>query len=598
MCGIAGYFLNTNARIPTEWKDHFRKTLIHRGPDGEGVFEHKLSDESQICLFHRRLSIVDLGMGKQPLFSEGENLSLVVNGEIYNNTALRDMFSEYPFKTYSDCEPILPLYQSYGVDCIRHLRGMYALAIFDKLKEQLLLSRDPFGIKPLYYRTLDAGIIFSSEIPSLILPGLPEPTLCAESMNEALNLQFTVGQKTIYEGIYRVLPGETLIFENGQLRSSETRMRPTVPVTSPHQMSDAQALSQLEGTLHETVSAHLMSDVPVGLFYSGGVDSTILLKALNDLGVQDIPAFYMGFEGGSPDPLPETLKAELISVDFREQDFWELLPLAAEITDDFTADYAILPTLKLAKEAHRSKLRVILSGEGGDEIFGGYGRYKKANSSWKPLKFFMNTSMRSKSLLHGFDVLLDNRGWRDAYGQVEEKLKQQSTLTSLQRAQALDLKDWLPHDLMTKLDRSLMVFGIEGRPPFLDSKLGGFGFGLPDTLKIRGGDTKWLLKTYLSQKVPETKPFSKKKGFTPPIELWLSRKARVLAPLVSGNPAFDGIGNGPKIADLFQALSMNPANKKQALAAWILLFYAVWHSIHIQKRSERELFSLLSVRET
>ncbi|MBS0185590.1 MAG: asparagine synthase (glutamine-hydrolyzing) [Proteobacteria bacterium] len=590
MCGIAGFYASTSTLDP-RLQTFFSKALFHRGPDGEGIFETHTSSNCSLLLLHRRLSIVDLEHGHQPLIGQdplGKEAVLILNGEIYNQEILRKKYPSYPFKTQSDCEPLLPLYFEKGEKFDEDLRGMYAFALYDKSSNALILGRDPFGIKPLYYRCDETGFAFASEITALLFPWDSAHSLDTFTCNEVLNLQFSCGRKTMFPGICRLLPGEMLWVSDGKIKKSSHLAALNYKQPS-FKRKTQQALQELEKNLLETLQGHLMADVPVGLFYSKGVDSSVLLRGLNLLGHKEIPAFHLIFEDEKtsiPDDFP--LKAHFKEILFQEEDFWKFLPLAAFIMDDFAADYALLPTLKLSQAAQQQGLKVILSGEGGDEIFAGYGRYKKA-IRWR---LFGGKSLREKSLLQGFDLFKAPSSWRSDIIKAEQEISQYKELSSLQKAQALDIKDWLPHDLMIKLDRTLMHFGIEGRPPFLDKVFANFGFFLEDSLKLYQVHGKWILKKWLQKQVG-LNFFEKKKGFTPPVGHWISKKAYILGPLLKNQEALKELFP-QKIEDLFKKLSQNPTLKKEGMAAWVLLFYTLWYKIQVEKISWKEdVFDIL-----
>ncbi len=587
MCGIAGV-LTPSFSIDPRIVGHFQKTLAHRGPDDEGVFQ-KLSFEENaepsVLLFHRRLSIVDIAQGHQPFIfpmTDGNYLALIVNGEIYNFDAIRKKYSEFPFKTSSDCESILPLYLDKGIEFMPHLQGMFSLALYDSRTQSLILGRDPFGMKPLYFRNMESAFLFASEIPALTFPFAPNP-LDKNIQQEALHRQYTSGAPTLFQEITRVLPGQTMVIDS-QLHITTTQAplmeRPSTKsrffLRSP-KPSLPETLKTFEALLLQTVESHLLSDVPVGLFFSGGVDSSIILKALNMLGHNTVPAFHIRFEDEPPTlPKDMPLKASLNELLFTEQDFWELLPLGAFVMDDFAADYAVLPTLKLAQAAKNAQIPVILSGEGGDEIFAGYGRYKK-HGSWRP---WASSLFRHKSLLYNLPLPSQMLWYQSLL--TTESVIQKSLLTPLQKAQLMDLTTWLPDDLMIKLDRTLMHYGLEGRPPFLDKAMASFGFNLPSSYKIQNKEGKWLLKYWLSQVEPTLNFFIKKKGFTPPIHKWLERKAEFLKKTLPHQEALSSLIPPHHTLHLIDRLSWRQGDKRTGLAVWILL-YTVWYKIHVQE---------------
>lgn len=595
MCGIAG-IISQKKTLSSSIPALFSETLSHRGPDGEGFYQKKTLLQGSICLVHRRLAINDPEGGQQPLLKKKENgfdLALIMNGEIYNASSMqKELLQLNPsltFTTHSDAGPLLDLYLLHGPRFLEKLQGMYALALYDEEKDLLLLARDPFGIKPLYYAFNNKEIVFASEIKA-ILSYLPTVlSLNTQKELELLNLQFTTGSQTIFEGIFRLLPGECLLIHQGKIQ--ERFLRKALSYETPcSSYTLEKGLSLFSDYIKETVESHLLSDVPVSLYYSGGVDSTILLKTLNDLGHTKLPLFQVFFEEEPFSPLPASLQGDFYPVSFKEEDFWDLLPYAAWALDDPVADYAMLPTLKLAKETHQQGIRVALSGEGGDEIFAGYGRYKKAIRPW----FLGGKKPRLTGALENLSLLRSPSSWRQEIEKEEKFLFSFSTLSPLQKVQALDIKDWLPHDLLTKVDRSLMAFGVEGRPPFLDLSLARLGFFLKDNLKIHKGHGKYLLKEWLHRQVPSSHPFSKKKGFTVPLARWLAPKASILGSLLMQQECLTKWCYPESIKNLFSSFSnTNKKNSHRTLACWNLLFYTLWYKIHVEKRPIGPVFELL-----
>ncbi|MGY8960178.1 MAG: asparagine synthase (glutamine-hydrolyzing), partial [Alphaproteobacteria bacterium] len=491
--------------------DRFARALGHRGPDGEGKYV-----VDPVAMVQTRLAIVDLKTGDQPFFEPG-GAALIANAEIYNNPELRAELPDVDFASQSDCEPPLHLYRRDGLDFVDSLRGMYAIAIHDPAESRLVLTRDPFGIKPLYYIETPDVFAFASEPDALIAAELTKPVLVERRRDELLNLQFTCGRETIFEGIHRVLPGETLIVRGGHI--VDRRRRNALPSGAPRPVSSDDALNNLDRALEDSVMVHQRSDVPYGLFLSGGVDSSALLALMTRLNEKPVRAFTAGFTGtGVNDErahaktLAQSVGAEFHEIDFTEDDFWTLLPRIAASIDDPAADYAILPTWKLANVA-AEELKVVLSGEGGDELFGGYGRYRSALRPW----WRGGRTMRARGVFDGLRVLrTENAGWRDEFAAAETRASAPER-TRLQIAQATDMADWLPNDLLTKLDRCLMAHGLEGRTPFLDPRIVEAAFLLPDNLKIHKRHGKWLLRKWLDRVLPNAKPFEKKRGFTVPV---------------------------------------------------------------------------------
>ena len=442
---------------------------------------------AKACISHRawdspknRLAIIDLSTGDQPMHEPG-GAALVANAEIYNYIELRRELTDVRFTSQSDCEPPLHLYRKYGVDFAEKLRGMYAIAIYDAAEDRLVLSRDPFGIKPLYYCETAEQFAFASEPKALLEAGLAPRNVNATQRNELLQLQFTCGRQTIYSSIQRVMPGETVVVRGGRIVDRRRlEMLPEPDVETPRYASLDDAIDTLDRTLEESVRIHQRSDVPYGLFLSGGIDSSAILALMARINERPVRAFTVGFgdtgvhdERAHAKALAGSVGAEHHEITFDEQDFWQLLPQVAASVDDPAADYAILPTWKLAREAAH-ELKVVLSGEGGDELFAGYGRYRSQLRPW----WRGGRKLRARGIFDGLNVLREDPvAWRDGF----EAAQANATLpgrSALQIAQAADCADWLPNDLLTKLDRCLMSHSLEGRTPFLDRDM-----------KIRG----WLL---------------------------------------------------------------------------------------------------------
>ncbi|MDC0985868.1 asparagine synthase (glutamine-hydrolyzing) [Alphaproteobacteria bacterium] len=571
MCGIAGLMSRDGVTPDASMLDRFARALGHRGPDGEGKY---LVDP--VAMVQTRLAIIDLKTGDQPFFEPG-GATLIANAEIYNFQELRAELTDVNFTSASDCELPLHLYRRDGLDFVNALRGMYAIAIHDPAESRLVLTRDPFGIKPLYYVETPNVFAFASEPHALIDAGMTAPILNERRRDEVLNLQFTCGRETIFQGVNRVLPGETLVVRGGHI--VERRRRPALPFGAPRLQSSENALETLDAALENSVMMHQRSDVPYGLFLSGGIDSSSLLALMSRLNDTPVRAFTAGFGGTSVNDerdharmLAHSVGAEFHGVDFTEDDFWSLLPRIAASIDDPAADYAVLPTWKLASVA-AEELKVVLCGEGSDELFGGYGRYRSALRPW----WLGGRTMRARGVLDGLQVLrTESAGWRDEFA-AAETMANTPERTRLQMAQATDIADWLPNDLLTKLDRCLMAHGLEGRTPFLDSRISEAAFLLPDNLKIQKRQGKWLLRTWLENVMPKAKPFARKRGFTVPVGEWMNRRGAKLGELVAKSPAIRDICVAGEVQKLYTS-----EQKRPRLAGWNLLFYALWHRRHIE----------------
>ena len=563
MCGIAGFMTADGAPAPAPILNALLQGLAHRGPDGEGRYT-----TAGIGLVHARLAIIDLVTGDQPLYGP-KNTVIVCNGEIYNYIELKRDFPGANFQTNSDCELPLWLYDRDKSQFAKSLRGMYALALYDPAEATLFLARDPFGIKPLYYAETSQGLVFASEPQAILRTGLIQPRPRTEAIIELLQLQFTTGRETIFAGIKRVLPGETLVVRRGKV--VERHRITAVPEGEPERISEAEAMERLERAMMNSVEVHQRSDVPYGMFLSGGIDSSALLACMAKLNDKPVRAYTAGFPGADVSDEREharevarALGADHVEVAVTGDDFWSRLPAIVKAIDDPAADYAVVPTFLLAERAAKD-LKVVLCGEGGDELFAGYGRYRSVLRSF----WLGGRAMRAKGLMEGLGVLRDpGPAWRDGIVAVERRLADTSG-TRLQKAQALDCADWLPNDLLIKLDRCLMAHALEGRTPLLDPAVTAASFRLPDDLKIQHGLGKHLLRKWLDQKLPIARAFDRKP------------RAVAIGPLVAKIEGIQASCNPERVEQLFRSAARS-RDKHAMTACWLLLFYALWHRIHIE----------------
>lgn len=573
MCGIAGIMTKDDTPADGAVLAAMARALRHRGPDGQG--QHVARN---VGLVQTRLAVIDLETGDQPMFGP-ERSVLIANAEIYNYIELRQAFGDV-FKTQADCEPILHLYWRHGLGFTEHLRGMYAIAIYDPVDSQLVLSRDPFGIKPLYYTATEDALYFASEPHVFFEAGVLEPVIDETVRAELLQLQYSTGDDTIFRGVHRVGPGETLVIRDGRI--VERARRVALPDGGVANWSVEDAESRMVAALKGSVEVHQRSDVPYGMFLSGGIDSTAVLAMMAELNEKPVLAFTAGFAGTAV--ADETVRARLVAeelgarsieIQFGEQDFWRLLPKIAAAMDDPAADYAVLPTYKLAECARAEGIKVVLCGEGGDELFGGYGRYRSAmRPVWRG-----GRRMRSHGIFDGLRVLREPlSGWRDGLT-AAEVVESDGDRSRLQAAQATDCRDWLPNDLLTKLDRCLMAHGVEGRTPFLDGDVADVAFRLPDKLKIRSGRGKWLLRRWIASRVGAVDAYGKKRGFTVPVGEWMKGRGRDAGELVARHPGVAELCDPSAVRSLFQ-----DGGKRASLAAWTLLFYSLWHTRHVLRR--------------
>ena len=582
MCGIAGILGADEA--PEQAVRAMIETLQHRGPDGIRV-----ESGPGWAVAHARLSIIDLEGGWQPLHAAGS--TVIGNGEIYNYVELIEEFGlKDKLKTGSDFEPLLHLYALEGEKAFSRLRGMYAFCLIGH-DGRTWLVRDPFGIKPLYTTRNMAmtSMRFASEVRALKMS--MRRVLGPGTASEVLSLGYTpFGRGPFSPGQMVVLPGQAFPLKDGILDGSRSSL--WAPRPAPwldHRRSpgsdEAALLTHLDAVLEDSVRVHQRSDVPYGLFLSGGIDSSAIAALMARLNERPVTAFTCGFDApGARDErahaegVARALKLDWRETTFGEEDFWRILPEVAWALDDPTTDYATLPTWKLA-EAAKGTLTVVLSGEGGDELFGGYGRYRRAlRPRWlggRPAE----PQFDAHFLKDGGKAALAS--WRTAAEHAT-----QPWMTPLQRAQAADIATWLPNDLLLKLDRTLMAHGLEGRTPFLDREVAAFAFNLPDRFKVRGRYGKWLLRKWLETHLPVADPWAKKKGFTVPVAAWIAPRARDLAPALAAHEGLAQVCDMDAVRAVFE-------HDEHSSSRWPLLFYAVWWNIHVGGMERNEALRAL-----
>lgn len=573
--------------------------LGHRGPD-----RLKTHRDGPLGLGHARLSIIDLEGGDQPLFADGGRLALVANGEIYNHVELRRELEAQGavFATHSDCETILHAYRCYGEDgFLDKLHGMFAFALYDRDAGRLLLARDRLGIKPLFFIQTPDGICFASEQKALfpLLPG--GPSIHAAALMQTLETGFNTGFGTIVEGVERLLPGELAVFEQGRLASRRRFWTPFALPAVPAAYEEAREV--FEGLMAQAMLEHMRADVPFALFLSGGVDSSVVLEWLRREGACGLAAFTVAFaDAPNQDDLQAAraiagrcgLRHHVVELDRRQ--LFEHLPFAVWAADDFIIDHAILPTSLLARETAR-EFKVVFSGEGGDELFAGYGRYRR-----KPWQRWL-ANLRSPGS-GGFRTRGQLGGWRGRLpgpalrgqpsagrqGFIDAWQAAPTAWSDLQKMQYTDMATELADQLLVKVDRLLMAWGLEGRVPLLDHRLAEFALALPDGLKLRGREGKHFLKRWAAPVYGDELVRRPKRGFSVPVGACLAGDPlRRLAAILPGHPALAAWFDPAGVAAL---LARQQAKGDVADRVWSLLQFAIWHRIFIEGDGARpEVFT-------
>jgi len=585
MCGLIG-FASVGA-LHAERAVSAMAGLQHRGPDGQG---HSL--QGNVFLGHTRLSIIDLQGGAQPLISDCGRYILVANGEIYNHLELRAELEGLgrSFRTGSDCEVILQGYAVWGRDVLARLEGMYAFALQDLESAEVLLARDPLGMKPLYFSARSDGIRFASELKALLMLMPSTPDLCPTALLQYLEAQHPLSRRTPFQGIERLLAGEAILISRGE-RVDQWRHW-SVAQVSPH--APERPIQDLDALMETVFTQHQRADVPIGLFLSGGVDSTVLLGLMRRYGMTDIHTFSLGFPQSSVgDELDvATGLAQHFGTHHRvvtptADELLNRLTRVAWAADDLMRDPASLPTLLLAEEASQT-MKVVFSGEGGDETFAGYGRYRSGpvERFFKRLIAPGTGGFRSRGDIRGRlgEQLLGSalrhvrRHWRDPL--VSSWQSYPAHWSALQKMQALDLEHALPDNLLVKADRMLMAHGVEGRMPFVDRRVVSWGLSLPDHLKNDRREGKKILRKWASSFMPSEHFAARKRGFYVPInDWWQGERLASLGQVLLENEAIRRWFRPEGVATILGEQQQGGRRGRQLM---MLLQFALWHRLFVE----------------
>jgi asparagine synthase (glutamine-hydrolysing) len=584
MCGITGILHLNGQPARREGLEKMNGTIAHRGPDGEGFFL-----DGPVGLGHRRLSIIDLEAGKQPMQSTDGQSVIVFNGEIYNYPVLRDALLKkgYPFQTHSDTEVILALYQLEGEQGFQKLAGMFAFALWDKARQRLLLVRDRAGMKPLYVAQHKAQLFFSSEIKAIraALPALGE--IDHSAVNFYFSRQYIGGETTIFSQIKKVRPGTWLdIGADGRIKEEVYWKLPPV---SPKKISIEEAENQTDSLLRKAVQSHLIADVPVGLFLSGGLDSSTLLSYAAENTAQPLQTFSVGF--GENNALNEVHFARQLAqrygtahheIHVTEKEVLDCLPHIIQHLDEPLADYAVLPTYVMSRFAAQH-VKVVLSGEGADELFGGYKRYQ-AYSLFDRLPFsglFENRlpgpsvfkEQQRKQLLRR-DIFMENSQLPQERQLLADK-KYFSPAGQVNSMLYADMRNWLVDDLLMKVDKMGMLASIEARIPFLDHALVEYVAPLDGRLKVSLKEKKILLRKVATQRLPPEIFNRPKHGFTVPVGEWLRGALKgTFEDVVLNDRTNEQWFDMAFVKKLF---GEHLAGKNHRLQLWAILIFCLWH---------------------
>ena len=618
MCGIAGHVAFENSPPPTmEQLLAMCDAMYHRGPDDCGA-----DIDGNVALGMRRLSIIDVAGGHQPIFNEDRSVRVVFNGEIYNYRELRSQLEAkgHRFATHSDTEVLVHLWEEVGLDFVDQLNGMFAIALHDMRQNRVVLARDHLGIKPLFYALDHRGVVFGSEVKVLLASGRIERQLDLDALGQFMAWEYIPGQGTLHQSIRKLEPG-CLLDINVASGSATHQQYWDVPLTGPDSsISDAQWEDAIDEKLHQAVRRQLVSDVPLGAFLSGGVDSSLVVAAMGAA-----KTFSIGFNDPSYNELRWAQKvADHLGVD---HDYDIIEPHVAELfdhlmhfMDDPIGDFSIFPTYLVSKHA-RQRVTVSLSGDGGDELFGGYETYlaQEKARQWQRVpaivrKRLLEPTIRSLSptakkkglinkakrfvegLEHGDD--LGHARWRVFVG---EAMRSQLFTEDAQRQMAMpvdahvtklaskaahcnevdrglyvDVKSYMVDNCLVKMDRMSMATSLEARVPLLDKELAELAFRLPAHLKVHGGTTKVLLKRIAARHVPRECVYRPKEGFSIPMKQWLKTEFKpIMDDLLSPRRlAAEGIFNVQTVERLKAEHLANRANHSHVL--WSMIVFEDW----------------------
>ena len=630
MCGICGILnIDGDRKIDPDQLKKMTQVIIHRGPDDVGYY---IKDD--IGLGVRRLSIIDLTTGHQPISNEDKSVWIVLNGEIYNFLELKDNLIKkgHRFRTKTDTETIVHLYEEYGTECVKHLRGMFCFAIWDDKRKRLVLARDRIGIKPLYYSICQGQLIFGSEIKSILQHPRFERRIDLDGLKDYFTFLYVPAPKTIFSGIFKLLPGHILVQENK--KSTIKRYWQVRYETSPKQSEDYFVEGFLE-KLKEAVRMHLISDVPLGAFLSGGIDSSSVVALMSQVATEPVMTFSVGY----PDEnkyFDERREAKKVAEKFETQhhefvirpDLVDILPKCITYFDEPFADSSFIPNYYIS-QLTREKVKVALSGLGGDELSAGYVRYlgvilakyyNKLPSSLKLMikgliNFLPETSgdnpviSRAKRFVKGAALPAQHSylEYISAFNQEDlnnllsgevrketEKYNPQERFFSyfsqaesddmLNKMLFLDSKTYLPDDLLTLTDKMSMAHSLEVRVPFLDHQLIEFLATVPPRLKIKNLQKKYIHKKAVSKILPKEILQKKKKGFSLPLGSWFRKELRGFVQEVLTQEGIEktGLFNQKYINQILQEHLSYKADHESKIIA--LLVFIIWYDMYMTRK--------------
>lgn len=611
MCGIAGIVSYSHERVDSSVVKRMIRIMRHRGPDDEGIFSGQ-----HAILGHVRLSIIDVTGSKQPLSNENGDVWVTFNGEIYNYRQIRKKLTDkgHCFKTEGDTEILVHLYEEYGQEMISHLQGMFAFAIWDKQKQLLFMARDRVGIKPLYYCINKNNFIFASEIKAI----LQHPSISAspreESMWNYLTYQSAPSPYTLFENIYKLEPGNSLVYTK---EGYHIKKYWDVPLRTHTNGQKTDVIAEVESLLLKSVKRRLISDVPVGAFLSGGIDSSLIVAMMSKLTNTKVKTYSVGFnnyassEVSYAKSVADQYKTNHHELILDEDCFAENLEGMTWMRDGPLSQPADIPLYLLAKMASKD-VKILLSGEGSDELFAGYRKYAYDRFAplfnWLPNNFVQNLSHVLPPKLRKVEVALRSLSEKtnaDRWAQwfapftINEKLQLlgdryasinpserfaslAQKCTSLDAMLYVDCKLWLPENLLERGDRMTMAASVECRVPFLDHELIEYAFNLPSNVKVKSFTGKWIIKQIAKKYLPDEIIDRPKVGFSVPLSRWFRGELREMC--------YDRICNrNGLLRDMFSQKILHEIldshcsfRKDNSHKIWALLGLAIWDDVFIK----------------
>lgn len=627
MCGIVGYFNRNRESVDEKVMNDMLQKIHHRGPDDMGCYIDK-----NIGLGMKRLSIIDLQTGHQPIANEDNTLHIVFNGEIYNYIELREILQKkgHFFKTDSDTETILHLYEEYREDCVQYLNGMFAFAIWDETRKSIFCARDHLGIKPFYYYLDQYEFLFASELKAILEEKGIKRSLDYTAISQFLSFEFVPNPRTLIDSIKKIPPGHWLFVSERDTKLEKYWRLEDITISS---RSEEDTVDELYTLLKDSVRLQLRSDVPFGAFLSGGIDSGIMTAMMSELLGEGVKTFSIGFENASYNELEY---ARTVSRKYKthhteytlEPSSIDLIEKLVYHMDDPIGDFSIFPTFMVSQLA-REKVKVVLSGDGGDELFGGYDTYLAQKFYYNYYQYIPKTmrerflvpicnllppTEKKKGIINKIKRYVDGAElpseyehfrWMIFFEQkeyrtlfTEDSLNQfdlarsyyfipnyleNAGNTGLNRSMFLDIKSYLVDNILVKVDRMSMATSLEARVPFLDKRVVELAFSIPDKFKIKGRRTKCILKKMAGRLLPEKIINRPKQGFSIPMKNWLKGPVRsMMTDLLSYDRIKkQGIFNPVYIELLIKEHIENKNNHSHKL--WSLMLFQLWNDTFLQK---------------